>query len=260
VAKLIAGTLSVEALAMAFEVKRGAGSTPNACSIEVRNLNEDSRKTFEGAKGLPVELYAGYGEPSRIFKGTLRLAITTLAGQDVITSLECGDSEKEISTARVSVTIAPGDSPDSVMSKAAEALGVGLGNLSSVLARVATMRSILPKGGALHGSAARAMDRVCKAHGYTWSVQDGQLLILDANPVSESAELIGPQTGLTGSPKVDNKGLVSFDCALRPSLAIGESFQLKSRFVSGGYRVIELTHKGDTHGQTWTTSVVCNKV
>ena len=260
-ARLVAGTLSVESLAIAFDVKKGAGSAPNACSVDVRNLNADSRKTFENAKGLPVELYAGYGEePARIFKGTLRLAITTLAGQDVVTTLECGDAEREIATARVSATIAPGDSPDAVMRVAAEALGVGLGNLASVLSRVATLRSVLPKGGALHGSAARAMDRVCRAYGYQWSVQDGQLLILDGNPVSESAELIGPSTGLVGSPKVDNTGKVSFDCALRPALAIGESFQLKSRFVSGGYRVLELTHKGDTHGPGWSTSVVCNKV
>lgn len=260
-ARAVIGTLEVSSLAMAFEVSHTATPAPNNCKLEIRNLNATSRKSLEATKALPIELYAGYGdEAQRIFKGQVRIAQTALNGRDVITTLEAGDEERAVRHARISATIAPGDSASALMEKAAEALGVGLGNLASVLAKVAALRSLLPQGGAIHGSAARAMDRVCKAYGYQWSIQQGQLLILDSRAVKESAELISAGTGLIGAPKVDSKKHVSFDCLLRPSLAIGESFKLESAFVNGGFRVLEFTHKGDTHGEAWTTSVVCDKV
>lgn len=246
-------------LAYEFEVKATAKGTPNTSEISIYNLSPSSRKSLEEKK-LACELTAGYEEGfGVIFKGEVRNAYSTRTGGDIVTKIEAGDGVRQMQSAYVAETIAPGETAAAILEKAANALGVGLGNLADVLAKIATRRSIFPEGGALFGPAYDQLARVARAYGYTPSIQNGVLLLLENTATRRTAEVFREETGLIGSPKVDAKGKVSFDALLRHSVAIGDAIKLEAEFVQGFYRVLEYTHKGKTMGDaTWTTSFVCD--
>jgi hypothetical protein len=260
VASLQVGTLAIEGgLAFEFDVKVDASGVPNKAEITVYNLSDSSRKSVETRKA-PVILRAGYRDNEGvIFQGEVENAFTSYEGRDVATKINAADGARIAREARVSFSVTPGDTASSLLERAAEALGAGLGNLSEVLAKVASQPSLMPQGGAVHGSAYDQLRRLARAYGFSVSLQGGNLLFLEGGAIRKTSEVISPATGLIGSPKVDTKKRITFECLLRHSLAVGDSVKVESRFVSGWYRVVELQHKGHTYKtDAWTTSAVCD--
>jgi hypothetical protein len=263
VARCVIGTTSLESLDFKFEVKAKASASPNVLNLEVYNLNDDTRKAFEakGAK-LPIQLDAGYKDlVGTLFRGKVREAETEADGEgNTITRIEAGDGEVEMRTSQIAITVEPGITAAALLEKVAKATGLGDGNLSEAAALVASLPSLFPKGGALSGNAMSTLERVCKSYGLKPSVQGEALLLLGKSMARKTAEEISDDTGLIGSPKVDSKRHVSFDCLLRPTLRVGDLLSLRSRFLNASLRVLELGHKGDTQGDEWTSSIVCDRV
>lgn len=254
------GTREISGLAFSFEVKATAKMQPNTLKLSVYNLADTTRKALE-TKALPVELTAGYVDaPAVIFRGKLRKAVTKLDGADAQTEIEAGDGEAEIQQARIAATIAKGETAHGLLKRCAEALGVGLGNLEDYVTALQSQPSILPEGGALFGNASDQLLRVCAAYGLTPSIQGGVLTIISNKALRKTVELISPATGMIGSPELDAKGKLTVSSLMRAHVAIGDAVKVESRITSGYYRVIEMTHKGETHGKAWETQFLCDKV
>ena len=95
----------------------------------------------------------------------------------------------------------------------------------------------------------------------------------------EMAFVLNESTGLIGSPSVTGRDSVGFkdskpkkgkaaakaavkrqsgarfQSLLLPSLRPGGYVLLQSEFLTGAYKAESCEHKGDTHGQDWTTDV-----
>lgn len=253
------GTREIQGLAAQFDTKADSKASPNKCDLIVYNLNETSRRMLESSK-LPVEITAGYvGSSAVIFSGFVQNAFSAYDGANIATTINAGDGIKQIQESRVAFSVNPGESAASVIERAADALGVGLGNLATVAAAIAGQPSLFPFGGAVHGSAYDELTRVAARYGYQTSIQNGVLLLLEGKATRKTVEVFSASTGMTGAPKVDTKKKISFDCLLRPSIAIGDQIKVESAFISGFFRVIEYQHKGHTHELSpWTTSIVCD--
>jgi len=100
------------------------------------------------------------------------------------------------------------------------------------------------------------MDRVCASYGLEWSVQDGALQILERGTAIDGKTVVKltPETGLKGSPSVDSKGVLQFECLLNPLLKPGCVVVVESMFVRGGFRLTDVKHEGDTSGGDWKTT------
>lgn len=268
--KLTVGTLEVSQLSITFKTKRNLKPEPNTASITVRNLSARSRKILEAASTvfggtkprLPARLDAGYGtDLGMLFLGEVRSAVTTVEGPDLISTFETGDSEEEIRKARLNVSYGPRTEPEVALRAMAEALGVGEGNVSAAAALLKSKgKAFFGTGVILSGVVHRHLTDFCNSADLEWSVQDGKLQILDrGKPLEGLAVEIGPSTGMIGSPTVDADGHVHARCLLIPDLRPGRKVVFKSKSFSGGYRVIETEHTGDTHGDDWYVDIVCKK-
>ncbi len=263
--------LDVSLLRIVFKAKKTRRPEPNTATVQVFNLAEPSRRVLEDASKLVMRLDAGYVATgtSQLYLGQVRSAWTISDGNTSTTTITTGDSEKEIQEARIHVPIGPGVPVAYALQAIAKALGVGDGNLAQAIALLQTkgVATMFGPGRMISGNAARELTDICRSARLEWSIQDGQLQILDLNkPLTDKAILLSSDTGLEGSPTIDynatsktKKGGVYVKAKVRmiPELAPGRKVVFDSRFVKGGFRIEEIEYSGDTHGNEWGADLVC---
>jgi hypothetical protein len=94
------------------------------------------------------------------------------------------------------------------------------------------------RGFQFSGALAPEFDRLMSTLGLTWSVQDGAIQILGADEVTQEKALqLGPSSGLLGSPKRIDKGLVSFQCMMIADIAVGRKVVLESDSIKGAHKL-----------------------
>lgn len=261
--RLTIDKLELSELDLQFKVTKNLKPEPNTCDLRVYNIAPEHRKLLEKAKKLPVRLEAGYGtDLFQVYLGEVRGAHTVVEGPDIVTVLTSGDSEKEIQTARINVPLGPGASVQQALTAIARTIKVGTGNIASLSAKLASagLVTLHPHGGVLSGDSIQELTDFCSSAGLEWSIQDGQLQILNLNkPLDGLAFEISSQTGLVGSPTVDTKGIAKATCLLTPGIRPGVKVAFKTLSVTGGYRVIECEYTGDRAGNDWYVEVSAKK-
>ncbi len=240
---------------------------PNTCSLKIHNLAEDTRTSMSGVHPLTVRLEAGYvGAVSQLYFAEVHSAWTVRDGPEFITHLESRDTIARPTGSRKTKKLQPGgvngniyvtkgpripikDAFDAI----SKSLGIGRGNLDQAM-KVGGFRVSAVAGHSILGNAAQRMTDLCRSAGLEWSIQDGQLQILNiAQPRGNTAIEISAATGMwDDSPIVDTQGAVTFTSALIPGLAPGVLVNITSLFVRGGYRVEKCRYRGNTRGQEWT--------
>lgn len=261
----IEGTMGFEVsnLDCVFKVKKNLKPEPNTCELKLYNLAGPTRRVLEGAKKLTLRLEAGYvGAVCQLFLGEVRSARTSREGPDIITEVSTGDSEKEIQESRINMSIGPKVPASVALESIARALKVGLGNVPVAAAKLAA-KGVTPfgPGTVISDNAARALTDYCRSADLEWSIQDGVLQILDrAKALDSMAVFLSADTGLIGSPTIDNKGLVTATALIQPDLIPGRKVVLNTIAHKGdGYRIEECEYTGDTAGNDWQVKMSLRK-
>ena len=217
------------------------GRSPNTAHIRIYNLSSDHLRQLASGNGskFPVVLTAGYkGTSDTVFSGTARYAwADNMPEGGTVLNIRSGDLE-EACLSRVAAPAAPKTSVQQALPLLAGAMGAGTGNLTQALGQVAgsLIQSVRP--GALFGSAMDRMTEVTKSAGLTWSIQNGDCQFLPlGKSLGNQAFEIGPDSGMVGSPSVDNKGLLKFETLLIPGLGPGMAVKLNAAFVKGYFRI-----------------------
>lgn len=253
-----------QALDIAFDIERTLKPEPNTAEISIWNLNPDHRKALEGLDEVPVSLEAGYqGRTSLLYLGRLRQCSSRRDGPDIITTVSSGDGEKEQKTARVNFASAQGTPPKTVIDQLVRALGLDPGNSqdAALLAAMAQKASIFAQGTVVSGQASAEMTRLCDSLGLEWSVQQGAVqLLLKGKPLLSALLLVSPETGLIGSPSIDNKGVLSAQLLMVPDVVPGCVVQLQSEFINGTFRIEKAKYSGDTAGADWFIDIEAKKL
>jgi hypothetical protein len=141
-----------------------------------------------------------------------------------------------------------------------DALGIGDGNLKQALAAGSSPISSV-NGAALLGNGAERMTDLCRSAGLEWSVQDGELQLLNVGQTLSTTKAIevSSATGLVNSPSVDSQGAVEMTTLLIPGLAPGVLINVDSLFVKGGFRIEKIRYEGNTQGQEWYAHIAAAK-
>lgn len=263
--RLTVATFDFSGLDIEFKVKKSLKPEPNTCEIKVYNVSEAHRKGIEATGGkvtpVPVRLEAGYKSASRVllFLGEVRSGETAIEGADIITTLSTGDKEA-IAKARISVPSGPGEPVATTLQRVVAALGVGVGNLATAQ-RVMANKGIVtffPKGGVISGNAAQRLTDLCNSANMEWSIQDGNVQIVDrGKPLEGKAVLLSPSTGLVGSPTVDDKGIAQAKTFIIPDLRCGGKVVFDAAWLKGGYRIKEIEYTGNTREKEWYANLHC---
>lgn len=277
VCNVTVGSLLLDGFDVEFKVRKNLKQEPNTCDLRIYDLSPDHRKALEQAsaptagpaqkpgvasKVVPVRIDAGYvGAVSQIFLGELRASQSIIEGGDIITELSTGDGDAA-KLQRINVPIGPGTSQAAAMRALLGALGIGQGNLARALQLLQTKGSATAyaKGALLKGAAADHMTDLCRGAGLEWSIQDGQLQVLNlGQPLDGQAILLDSDHGLVGSATVDTKGILSATALMIPGLKPGVKVSVNSVSVKGGYRVISCEYSGNTKETEWYCRVEADR-
>lgn len=251
---------------VAFTIRKSIKPEPNTCEITMWGLNRDRqaeleaiapRGTKQATVGIPCEIEAGYADDtSLLWRGDLRTVETTDEGPEVITHLTSGDGEKSWKHARLHVSYGPQTSVETSLRAIARSLGVAEGNLSKVVSRLKVGGSaIWPTGKVFTGAVSRQLMSIARSADLEVSIQDGALQFLDRGKALEGTALkLNSDTGLIGSPSIDNEGIVTFSTLMIPDLRCGGAVVLDAKRVKGNYRIIEIEWHGDTSGEDWVAN------
>jgi hypothetical protein len=255
---------------VAFRVEKSLKPEPNTCELQVWGLNEDQRAGLEelqpkkeSKRGIPVRIEAGYkGGASLIWLGDLRTAVSVKEGPDWVTALSSGDGEKAYQSARVALSYGPKTPIDTALRAMVRALGVDEGNVSQVAAqlRLRGVGKLLSQGAVISGPAARQLTDWARAADLEWSIQDGAIQFVDrGKALLGKAVRITSDTGMIGSPTVDNDGVLTVTVLMMPDVKPGTLLVVDSRRIKGNYRVEQATWDGDSFGGSWQITLTASR-
>jgi hypothetical protein len=216
-------------------------------------------------KGARLYLQAGHAQTiGTIFSGDVRSVEHRIDGATTVTRVRSGDGERAYQYAFVTRSFAGGTKVADVMAYIVRAMGVQPGN---ALSKAAAYRGTLEQfanGYVVHGKASTEFARLMKTLGLEWSVQDGVLQVLEPSEVAAyEALVLSPESGLIGSPEQgtpEKKGgrvLTKAKALLHPELKPGRKVILESRGTQGVFKLVKVTHRGDTHSGDWTSEIEC---
>lgn len=259
--ELLPNGLEIEELRVRFEVKRTLTSTPNTATVTISNLAPLSRAQV-AERPQVLLLDAGYAsdlEPRRLFAGDVIFAGSKRADADMETTIQASEGGRAYAHARVLRAFAGGTTALTVLREVAQSMGLAVP--AEVAARPELLRQFV-HGVTIAGRASDELSRLLAPFGLGWSLQDGELQILDERGVAPGRAIrIDQAAGLIGSPEVappsqpGKKPTITVKCLLLPEARPGGQLDLVSRTVNGLHRIKEVTHTGDTHGGDWTTSM-----
>jgi hypothetical protein len=269
---LVVGSLQVTDFHFRFRVEKSLKPEPNKCLIEIFNLSPEHRaelaeqapgkasatkkkgKTASQVTGrVPVRLEAGYGDSiDLIYFGDLRTVDSEISGADWITAIASGDGERAYRTARVNQSVGPKTPLDQTLRAVLKTLGLGEGNLNSVVKALQGGSVTLARGAVLSGPSARVLTDLCRSADLEWSIQDGAPVFVNLNQaLAEKAIVLSPSTGLVGSPSVDGTGLMKCKSLIIPGLRCGRVVVVDAASVKGSYRLEKIVYDGDNSGDPW---------
>lgn len=257
-------TVQTSVLRVAFQVSKSYTSEPNRCALSVFNLAQSTRNQLR-KQNVTINIAAGYqGVSSQIFSGGVRAIEHLRDNTEWITRVTGGDGEIPIRQNRISrswgknipiatvlldlanaVCVAPASNPQ---------LAIGLGNVSTVASSNNFRKGVtkFTRGYTAHGSAYDSLKTLSTAIGYELSVQDQQLKLIPINNADVADTLLlSASSGLIGSPQVAERFLLKATSLMNGGYYPGRKVQLQSTQYNGLYRVMGVTHKGDSHGPDW---------
>ena len=243
-------------LRVTFSIEKTGARHPNTCELAVYNLSKDNRTAVQ-QRLVPCIVEAGYaGERSQLFSGDLRFTTSKREGVDFVTNFTIGDGVKEYTSARFNENFGPGTAVRDIIEKIAGALGVGLGNVVEKLREGGFRAGFdeFTKGAVFSGQASEELDKLMRAVGLEWSIQNGQLQVLKPKETTKDPAIaLNKASGLIGSPELGEDGIVRGRALLQGQLSPGRLIKLESLLVDGFFKLTKTIHTGDTWGADWTT-------
>lgn len=267
--------LDLSALRIKFSVKRSGVMTPNTADIYIYNLDESTAQLIK-KEFTRVILQAGYVDNyGVIFTGNIKWAWTGReSATDTVLNLVCGDGDSAYNFAIVNKTLAKGSSPNDHLNAALTSMyEAGLGpNYVGTLPIYQ-----LPRGKVMYGAARDHLKSIADTHGFTWSIQDGQIVFIkDTAYLPGQAVVLSTKTGLVGQPQQTIEGIM-MKSLLNPKLKIHGRVQIDNRSVltyklnpnvpgspanypvplnhDGFYYILVAEHVGDTRGTPWYSNL-----
>jgi hypothetical protein len=264
------GKLTVENLAISFNIARTIGSKQNTAGISIWNLTASHRKQL-GDEFDKVTLECGYegGNVGVIFKGNVSDVTTSQDGADILSEIECGDGDKAIQKGGASKTFPAGTKPKVIVEYLARTLpDVTLGEIKGLDDLPATKRPY-----SVFGHSWRELDTLGRTHAFYWSIQNGEFIALKADRTMGEVAVISKETGMIGPAEVTDKG-VKVKCLLNPTLAPGKTIRVRSAFLDeesgrekrdsdeggGLFRIASVTFEGGNRQEAFYAAIEANRV
>lgn len=243
-------------LRVTFSIKKTLSSEPNTAEISVYNLNNSNRNLITSKQYHFLELSVCYKEDvlRLIFCGDILTVENKLTGQDIITTMRCGDGHRAYTEKTIIKTMQKGQKDSDFLNEAVSSFGVQKGEINLPNDR------ILPRGKVMMCDTREVMHKIAINNNADWSIQDDQLVVIPKNKALANSEgwVISKTTGMIGSPKKSNEGL-EITTLCNPHYRIGSLVRVDSVLTeyNGDYKIKSIEHNGDLYGTNWHSKLVC---
>jgi len=265
-------------LRITFDIKKDSKPQSNTGHMVIYNLSEKTRRTIKA--GWMLQLEAGYdGLLQNLWVGQVGKGVasrnpdlsvsdkasTKREGAEVSYAIESAEGLGPLAYATIDKSYRSGTPRAQVFAAITKALttaspatsfGVTIGSVPSGTFPPGEIRRNMT----LHGKAADALTQLLEPLGYDWFVSNNELNVVARNDhTKDGAPLISAASGLIGIPSREDDGVVTISCLLNPQLEPGRLLKLESKDNSfdNYYKVRKVQHKGDSHGDAWTSEVQC---
>ncbi len=260
--------MDVSTLRCTFQIEKSLSETPNYAEIVLYNLSAQTENSIikEGAK---VILEAGYQSPQYglIFSGDI---VQPLRGKEDNTTytltLVSQDGDLFYNKGIINASFRAGQTPRDVLENIAKQStnALEIEQLSDNLSQAA-----LPRGKAFFGLTRDYFRQIAKSEQAAFYINNNKIEFVKAMdlPSDEIIKLSG-KSGLIGMPEQTEEGIQA-TCLLNPLLDLnkmiaidlssiqrqkaGKENEIKNIEGSGIFKIIKLTHKGDSRGDEWYT-------
>jgi len=279
--------LQVENLRVSFRVKKTSTSDFNTASIQIYNLNKDTREKINAIDlGNLVSVKAGYVDQKQeiIFVGNTLLTTINVERPNVITKIEAQDGHGVMNQLKFSISYKAGSFAVKILKDVLAKTPIDAKHIDWSKIHDKQYKN----GFCFQGDAKVLFTNVCNYLDAIWSIQNNQMKITPITGV-DTAQIIylTSETGLIGSPeKIRDDALALYGtqfrkkntikvvgatgkkyrkaigggykikCLLQPFIEPGSVVQVKSDTINDiQFRVVEVEHVGDTHGNDWQSNV-----
>lgn len=248
----------IEDLRMLFRFSRTTDSMDSKGSIRVFNLSEDTRASLsskvnkDGVPETSVKLEVGYGSQLvTVVEGTC-LIYSKFAAPNSVTTIEVSDGGFEQVKKRYKKSWKKGSTYNSIIKDLVAATpDLGVSNIDSI-------RGTLPEDRTFEGLPKTILDSLGNDLGFRYIVEN------QMQRIDETADLLkAPQkyvvsftktSGLIQNPYYKGEYLI-MEALINPIIRINTYIHLSTYEATGDFRVIGMSMKGDTHGNSWTMVV-----
>lgn len=264
-------------LQITFEVNKTSDikhKTGNSSVIEIYNLNPDQEKLFESLY-LDAQLSVGHrdGQGARLIAlGNITSSSTVTRGTDTITQVQIGEGYVPLSFGRVSGNLSPGETVASVINTIlASAPSLARGAITG-----SNLNNPVIHGWRLSGTVKEELDRITKAHGLEYNINNGIVTVTDLNkPTSRfvvDVPIINEFTGMVDKPfriteqlrlgKKDKRIRhgVQVKTLLNPDFKVSTIVKIESDNINGYFRINSLRHTGSFRDNEWYSEIQCSEM
>jgi hypothetical protein len=261
VVNLTIGSLNLSDLRVTFDIEKTITPSSNSAIVQAYNVSPNSRNLIRELDE-PLQLAAGFSDDAGaklIFTGDVVKIDHDRQPPDVVTKIEAGDGIRNLREQRTTVSFKKGTQASVVLTKIAGQLGLPIRTLPSGLS------DEYLQGFAFTGSVKEALIKVTKKLDLEWSVQNGELQILERKGINSSIiRDINYNKGLLKEPQKlndqrqylagdkENPGY-KIDNLLLPDVEPGSLVNINAGEVSGRYRVRVVRHQGDNYSGDFNT-------
>lgn len=260
--------IDVSALRCTFQIEKSLSETPNYAEIVLYNLAAQTENSIikEGAK---VILEAGYQNPQYglIFSGDI---VQPLRGKEDNTTntltLVSQDGDLFYNKGIINASFRAGQTQRDVLENIAKQStnALEIEQLSDNLSQ-----SALPRGKALFGLTRDYFRQIAKSEQAAFYINNNKIEFIKAMDLSKNEIIkLNGKSGLIGMPEQTEEGIQAV-CLLNPLLDLNKMLAIDLSSIqrqkvdkengikniegSGIFKIIKLTHKGDTRGDEWYT-------
>jgi hypothetical protein len=260
--------IQLSGLRIAFEVSKSLIAEENRAKIIISNLSNDS-KSFIKVDNVIV-LSAGYLEDTGeeiVFAGYIKSFYDTVESPNIHTILECKDGSKKMESLKLSLSYSGSITIRQILEDLSKKVNspIKIDFSRILMSNISTINGLSYIGELRH-----LLDYVCESAGLEWSFQNNSLKIQNKKETDFiQAVHLSPNTGLISSPErmqdiTGSKSKNDIDvpgwkikALLQPKIEPGNPISIESRDIKNGsiFKVHEVEHSGDTHGEEWHTTI-----
>lgn len=264
-----------------FQVKSQCTSPMTECTLEVYNLNNTTANRLLKSS-FNVQLYAGYQNSryGKIFDGDVVQSFRNYHdGVDDILQILALSGNRLLSNNWISTSLSSGQTQNQVLDSVANDKNVSIKKSQEVQSKLSEKQ--YPRGQVIFKEVADVLESTASEINSVCQVTKDGILEMESMMEAVRGQLmpldLNYTNGLIGSPVYSEQGITItslLDSRIKPLCLVKVNNQLLERSYGnvnqigiveqdrrlidpdGEYRIMSVTHSGDTYGDTWQTEAI----